>query len=473
MRCADFGPTPGQATELVDELLHRLGVDRHQPAPKTSPSPASGPIASRWISSSWRVHVVQGGDDEVLEHGDVVGIDHLRDRSTRRAPDRCRWCAPAPRHRRRPLRSHARPRPAAPPSSAGPARAGRRARRATPAPRSGRPIGVLMLSSSSTSSSTPAAYGPVAAYSSTSSAPGNASARRSTPDAGQRARPRGRGRRRARRRGCGSGARGRRGGGVDGEPRPGRDVRSGRRAPARPPGAAARASRPGAPRDGEHDRVAPSTSKRPSRNMPFASRPSGPSTTLGHAAWSSVRRWAPRPAAAGPASERRRHRRPPPPSWWAGRGRPSVPRWPSSRARRAAGARRRPWPAPAERRRRGHPRRRGGGRCVGGARRRRERRWRRRRGLAALEPLEPFEDGVEGPVGVGPAQPHERDLEDDPRIGLLGQLHERFAEHLEGAGEAGGAELARRAPPPWRGRRPGGGDRVPSSRRGTRRGGGR
>ena len=44
---------PRKAAELVDELLHRLGVDRHQPAPKMSPSPASGPIASRWISSSW------------------------------------------------------------------------------------------------------------------------------------------------------------------------------------------------------------------------------------------------------------------------------------------------------------------------------------------------------------------------------------------------------------------------------------
>ena len=55
MRCADFGPMPGQPAELVDQVLDRPGVDSATvrspprrpprppgPPPSTSPSPASG-----------------------------------------------------------------------------------------------------------------------------------------------------------------------------------------------------------------------------------------------------------------------------------------------------------------------------------------------------------------------------------------------------------------------------------------------
>ena len=164
----------------------------------------------------------------------------------------------------------------------------------------------------------------------------------------------------------------------------------------------------------------------------------------------------------------RRRLRAPPPRWALGRRRRGPRRRRRLLHRRSSGAGG-PGPGqllpggvggPAVRRARRRP----AGAAVAGG---------RGGGLAALEPLQPLEDRVAGPVGLGPAQPHERHLEDDARIGLLGQLHERLAEHLEGAGEPGGAELRARAPPPWRGRRRGGGDPVPSSPRGTRRADGR
>ena len=115
MRWADLGPTPGQAAELVDEVLDRTGVERHgrsvsesgsgsvsAPAsvaeasstppkpgrpPGTPPSAEAGHAAEgTQVDGAHRraLHlvdlgdgVVEGGEHEVLEHGHVVGVDGL------------------------------------------------------------------------------------------------------------------------------------------------------------------------------------------------------------------------------------------------------------------------------------------------------------------------------------------------------------------------------------------------------------
>src|SRR5690606_40836056 len=58
-------------------------------------------------------------------------------------------------------------------------------------------------------------------------------------------------------------------------------------------------------------------------------------------------------------------------------------------------------------------------------------------GDLALEALQALEDGLEGVIRLWSAQAHEGDLEDDAGVGLLGQLDERLAQHLEGSGEPG------------------------------------
>ena len=72
---------PGEATELVDQLLHRLGVDRHQLGAEDVAEPGERAHRLALDLEQLRVHVVQRGHHEVLEHGDVVRVDDLADRS--------------------------------------------------------------------------------------------------------------------------------------------------------------------------------------------------------------------------------------------------------------------------------------------------------------------------------------------------------------------------------------------------------
>ena len=61
-------------------------------------------------------------------------------------------------------------------------------------------------------------------------------------------------------------------------------------------------------------------------------------------------------------------------------------------------------------------------------------------GGAALETVDALGQRGDVAVDLRPAEPHQRDLEGDSRVGLLGDVGERFADELQGPGEAGGAE---------------------------------
>ena len=79
MRCADFGPTPGSRPSSSISSWTGSGVDAgHQPPPSRSPRPAERAHGLALDLEQLGVHVVQGGEHEVLEHRDVVGVDDLR-----------------------------------------------------------------------------------------------------------------------------------------------------------------------------------------------------------------------------------------------------------------------------------------------------------------------------------------------------------------------------------------------------------
>ena len=86
MRCADFGPTPGQPTELVDQRLHHAFVGVHglsdPPRPPSieprSMPPVTAPSFSRLQLLRLARRLDDRRDDEIFERLDVVGIDDAR-----------------------------------------------------------------------------------------------------------------------------------------------------------------------------------------------------------------------------------------------------------------------------------------------------------------------------------------------------------------------------------------------------------
>ena len=171
----------GQAAELVDQLLHRLGVDAAISRRRRGrPDRTSGPIASRWISSSWAFMSCRAASDEVLEH--------RARRRGRPPPGRCdtpsTWPVPV-------VRTRTTPPPATPSISR--SEAACCAAITCCACSSSPPRSAMGAASSSAWLLGGVVVVTVAVvhgrslrarpngYSSTSSAPGNASARRSTP----------------------------------------------------------------------------------------------------------------------------------------------------------------------------------------------------------------------------------------------------------------------------------------------------
>ena len=79
-----LGADAGETAELVDEVLDREGVVRHPAPPNRSPrpprsgKPPSAPSCARALHLAHLGHgVVQGGQHQVLRHLDVGGVDDL------------------------------------------------------------------------------------------------------------------------------------------------------------------------------------------------------------------------------------------------------------------------------------------------------------------------------------------------------------------------------------------------------------
>ena len=77
MRWADFGPDAGQAAELVDEVLDRAGVHGSRLSRGGRRGRRAAEAAHGLLADGLGLGhgVVDGGEHEVLQHLDVVGVD--------------------------------------------------------------------------------------------------------------------------------------------------------------------------------------------------------------------------------------------------------------------------------------------------------------------------------------------------------------------------------------------------------------